>query len=339
MTSDEQRFDGPEFVDNLDDLDDNAPGEEPRVSVTEVIESIASETAAVTFDHLRALSGPTDETTAAFVSLWPAVTARRRREVLASLQQLADGDPTLDFHRIHLSALRDEDAATRILAVRGLWEQERVEYMRLLIDQLLDDAQATVRAAIADVLGQWVVAGEFGLLSEDDADHLSSTLREVVELSTEEDEVRARALEALGASSLASVAEAIGEAYEAGTLRMRLASLRAMGRNARDEWLPVLLYNFDDGDADIRAAAAIAAGQLLLESAIDPLTALLEDEEEEVQVAAVSAIGEIGGDDAERLLTALLGRNEQWLAKAAEEALAGVRMPTADFIDEDGNDQ
>ena len=335
MTSDEQRLDG-----ELDgELDDDATGNEPVASVAEVVAGIAAETTALAFEQLRALSEPGDETVAAFITLWPAVTAPRRREVLASLQQLADDDPTLDFHRVHLSALRDDDAATRILAVRGLWEQDRVEYMRLLIDQLLDDAEATVRAAVADALGKWVVSAEFGLLSEDDADYLASTLREVMEKTTEEDEVRARALEALGASSLPSVAEAIGEAYEAGTLRMRLASLRAMGRNAHDEWLPVLLYNLDDEDMDIRAAAAIASGQLLIESAIDPLAALLEDEEQEVQLAAIGAIGEIGGGDAERILTALLGRGEQWLAEAAEEALAGARALTADFIDEGESDQ
>lgn len=316
--------------------DDETPA--PLAPPSEVIAEIASGTADVSSERLRALSEPDNGTLAAFVGLWPQIEAERRRDVLAWLERLAADDATLDFHRIHLTALRDEDAATRMLAVRGLWEEERVEYMHLLIEQVRDDPEATVRATVADVLGQWVIAGEFGVLSDDDVDILSSCLREAVEDAREEDEVRARALEALGANSHESTAEAVGEAYEAGTHRMRLASLRAMGRNASDDWLPVLLYNFDDEDLEIRVAAAIATGQLLLEAAIDPLAELLEDDSEEVQLAAIEALGEIAGDDAERVLTAILGRPEAHLVEAASAALSGVRMLSIEF-DDPGDDE
>ncbi len=321
---------------DLDPFEDDQPAAPPR-SPSEVVAEIASGDGAVSSEHLRALSEPDDGTVASFVALWPRIPAQRRRDVLARLEQLAADDATLDLHRIHLSALRDEDAATRILAVRGLWEEDKVEYMHLLIEQVRDDPEETVRAAVADVLGQWVIAGEFGVLSDDDIDTLSSTLREAIEDIEEEEEVRGRALEALGAYSHESAAEAIGEAYEAGSQRMRLAALRAMGRNAADEWLPVLLYNFDDEDQEIRAAAALATGQLLLESAIDPLTELLEDDHREVQMAAIEALGEIAGDDAERVLTAILGRPEDHLVAAASAALNGVRMLSIEF-DDPGDD-
>ena len=317
---------------------------EPPVDPAGVIEEIAAGAGAgagagaVPFERLRALSEPADETVSAFVSLWPRLAAERRREVLATLQQLAEQDATLDFHRIHLSALRDLDPATRIVAVRGLWEQDRVEYMKLLLDQLRDDAEASVRAAVAQALGRWVVGAEFGLLSDDDGDHLCSTLREAAEDANEEDEVRGCALEALGARSEEWVGEVIGEMYEAGSRRMRLAALRAMGRNAHDDWLAVLIYCFDDDDPEIRSASATAAGQLLLESAIDPLTALVDDDDEEVGVAAIHAVGEIAGDDAERVLTALLGRSERHLSEAAQEALDGVRMLATELADQPGGE-
>ena len=311
----------------------------PQIDPAEVIDEITANRGAVAFARLRALSEPSDESIASFVSLWPLVPPERRREVLASLQQLSDEDPTLDFHRVHLSALRDEDPATRILAIRGLWEQDRLEYMHLLLDQVREDAQATVRAACTDALGQWVVGAEFGLLSDDDGDHLCSTLREVVDDINEEDEVRGRALEAVGARSEEWVSELISENYEAGTLRMRLASLRAMGRNADDNWLPVLIYNFDDEDTEIRVAAAEAAGELLLEDAIDPLTSLIEDADEDVQVAAIHALGEIAGADAERVLSAVLARPEERLVEAAQEALAGVRMLAVDHVEREDEEQ
>ena len=331
MSSDEWQRDGESELDGSD-------GHAVIASPGEVIEEIAATHGDVPSAHLRALSEPEDETVAAFISLWPRIAAERRRDVLASLERIVAEDPTLDFHRIHLSALRDEDAATRILAVRGLWEEDRVEYMHLLIEQLRDDPGATVRAAVADVLGQWVVGAEFGLLSDDDADQLSSALREVAEDINEEDEVRGRALEALGACSEQSVTELIGELYEAGNQRMRLASLRAMGRNADDSWLPVLLYNFNDDDPEIRAVAATAAGELLLEAAIDPLTELLDDDEEDIQIAAIHALGEIAGDDVERVLTAILGRPEPHLVAAAQEALNGVRMLGAELSDDEAGE-
>ncbi len=277
-------------------------------------------------EHLRSLSDPSDETVAAFLPLWPKLEPARRRELLATLQHLGDEDATLDFHRLHLTALRDPDAATRILAVRGLWEQDREDYMRLLTDILQHDAEASVRAAAADTLGQYAVSMEFGLLSEDAAADLSSALRERVEDVNESEEVRATSLEALGASSEDWVAELIGEMYDAGSHRLRIASLRAMGRNADDQWLGVLLHNFDDEDSRVRAAAAVSAGQLLLEDALDPLVALLDDAEEEVRIAAVQALGEIAGPTAERILGDLLGHMDPVVREAAREALAEAQF-------------
>lgn len=310
-----------------DGADDGADA--PSIAPEEVIEQIASGGSPLPAD-LSALSRPDDDIVATFISLWPRLEPERRRELLASMQQLSDADLTLDFHRIHLSAMRDGDPATRILAIRGLWGEEPVEYMRLLAGQIRDDAESNVRAACADALGQWVLSAEFGLLDEEDGDHLCATLRDVAEDVTEEDEVRGRALEALGARSEEWVSELIGDTYETGGHRMRLASVRAMGRNADDDWLPVLIHNFDDDDAEIRAAAATAAGRLLIDSVIDPLMALVDDSDEEVQVAAIHAIGEIAGDLAGRVLTGLLERDEPHLAQAAQEALAEVRLFSAD---------
>ena len=314
-----------------DDVEDRPS---PSISSAEVIEEIRAGVDSIPSERLSALSEPSDDTVSEFVSMWPLLNVDRKRYVLSTLHKVAEEDATLDFHRIHLSALRDQDAESRILAIRGLWEQERADYMNLLIDQLRDDSEASVRSVVAEALGRWVVGAEFGLLSDDDVDHLSSALREVAEDLDEEDEVRGCALEALGARSEEWVEEVIGEMYEAGTHRMRLAALRAMGRNANDEWLAVLIYCFDDEDPEIRAAAATSAGQLLLESAIDPLTLLMEDDDDAVQIAAIYAVGEIAGPDSERVLTALLGRPERHLAEAAQSALDGVRMLATDFAEQ-----
>lgn len=315
------------------DLDDTLGRRRPSVSPREVLRAIADAAYGVPFEDLAVLSSADDQTIAQLMPLWPQLAAERRRELLASLQRLAEEDATLDFNRVHLSALHDGDPATRILAIRGLWEHEGEEVMRLLTDLAQTDPEGTVRAEAAAGLGQFVVSMEFGLLSDDGAEHLAEVLRDIVEDATQEDEVRGRALEALGASSEEWVGEMIADQYETGTPRMRLASIRAMGRNGADDWLPVLIFNFDDDDAETRAAAATAAGQLLLDSAVEPLTMLADDPDMEVQLAAIDALGEIAGEAAEAALQQLLSREEH-IAQAARRALAEARMVAAELDDE-----
>ncbi len=315
--------------DGIDPFADELPREYP--SAADVLAAIADETGPIPFADLPALSGPDDATTGRAFALWGTLTPNRRRDFLAALQQLSDEDATLDFERIQLSALRDPDTATRILAIRGLWESERPEYAAVLLDIAGDDAEAAVRAAASEGLANFVVGNEFGMLPVEIGERLLDTLRDRVEDFTEEDEVRGSALSAVGASSEEWVAELIAEQYETGSTRMRRAAVEAMGRHGSDDWLPVLIQTFEDDDEDVRAAAAISAGNLLLEAAVEPLTLLLEDEEEEVQVAAIRALGEIAGDRAEQILQDLLRSPEPHIAAAAELAAEEARMMSVDL--------
>jgi HEAT repeat protein len=310
------------------DLGDEAPLRS-TARPSDVIDAIADASRPLPTDDLQALSAIDDRTVSSLFPMWGKLRPERRRELLASLQRLSEDDPTLDFKRVHLSALHDPDPATRILAIRGLWEHEGEEVMRLLTDLMQQDPEPSVRGEAAGLLGQFVVSWEFGLLTDDGAEHLAEKLRDVVEDATQEDEVRGRAVESLGASSEEWVAEMIADQYETGTSRMRLAAIRAMGRNASDDWLQVLIFHFDDDDAETRAAAATSAGQLLLEAAVDPLALLVDDSDAEVQVAAVEALGEIAGEAAEAVLQQLLNREEH-VASAARRALAEARMMAVD---------
>ena len=300
----------------------------------EVLAAVADETAPIPFADLPALHSPDDGTVGRVIALWGELTPNRRRDFLAALQQISDDEPTLDFERIQLSALGDPDVATRILAIRGLWESQRQEYADVLTGILSGDAEASVRAAAAAGLGSFVVSNEFGLLPLELSERMSEALRDRIEDVTEGDEVRGSALTALGASSEEWVAELIADHYETGSIRMRLAAVLAMGRHGSDDWLPVLIQTFEDEDEDVRAAAATSAGNLLLEAAIEPLTLLLEDEEEHVQVAAIRALGEIAGDRAEQILRDLLQSPEAHIVEAAEVATEEARMMTVDFAAE-----
>jgi HEAT repeat protein len=282
------------------------------------------------YADLQALAAPSDTTVRAVMGLWPAIGVERRREVLAALQDLSEDDAALDFDRIYLSALRDPDAATRILAIRGLWEYEREELAALLIELLRSDLEPTVRREAAAALGRFVVSMEFGMLSEEESERLTDALRDAVEEIDESEELRATALESVGASSEEWVTDLIADQYELGSPRMRLAAVRAMGRNGADEWLAVLFQTFEDDDEEIRAAAAMSSGQLLLERAVEPLSRLLLDDEEEVRLAAIGALGEIASAEAEEVLSSVLRSNDPRMVTAARQALAEARMNALD---------
>lgn len=281
-------------------------------------------------DDLRAISAPSEDVTRAYMAIWPALPVERRRELLAQFQRLAARDVTLDFDRQHLAALFDPDPATRILAIRGLHEHDREEYLTVLIDLLRLDAESSVQGEAAQALARFVVSMEFDLLTEPAADRLKDALRDTIEDVTIADDVRAHALEAIGAHSDEWVAELIVEMYESGSSPIRIATLRAMGRNAADSWLPILVHNFDDPDSDIRAVAAEASGQLLMEEAVPPLALLVRDDEAEVRRAAVFALGEIQGDAAQAVLDDLAKSNDPDLAALAGEVLRDVQVLSID---------
>lgn len=327
-------------------LDDEEATPLSNIDPNEVIAEIAGG-APLDLVRLRALSEPNRDTLTALLRLWPTIDPARRREVLAAMQQLEEDSAALDFHRVSLTALRDPDPATRMLAVRGLREQDRAEYMRLLAGQLRDDPTPMVRVEVAKALASYVIGMEFGLLADDDAETLTAALRDAVEDVEETDEVRGTALESLGAWSDESTGEMISDLYEVGSPQLRLAAIRAMGRNASEGWLDLLIYHFDDEDPEVRATAAEAAGLLLLDEAVSPLVMLAtEDKDNDVQVAAIKALGEIASDEAERILNRWQReRHEPHVREALREALGSVHLITQemrhgqggrpDFADED----
>ena len=331
MTDEPRPPDDDSLDDSIED-DDMTPA--PHIDPVQVIKEIAGGEP-LDRGRLRALTEPDRDTLIELLRLWPTIEPVRRREVLAAMQQLEEVQTALDFHRVALTALRDPDAATRMLAVRGLREQDRAEYMRLLATQLRDDPVPMVRVEIAKALANYVVGLEFGLLPEDDAETLTAALRDSIEDVEETDEVRGAALEALGAWSDESTAELISDLYEVGNPQLRISAIRAMGRNASEGWLDLLVYHFDDEDADMRVAAAKAAGQLLLDEAVDPLVMLAsEDKDDDVQVAAICALGEIGNEEVERILNRWLKeRRAPHIQDAIREALAEVQVVTAEMMD------
>jgi len=117
--------------------------------------------------------------------------------------------------------------------------------------------------------------------------------------------------------------------------RVRLESVRALGKLGGEDAEMLLVGMLNDQDPEVRAAACRSVGVLKVEKALKPLLQLLEeDEEEDVRVGALQALGQIGDPGAvpvieKRALGGLFSRPGRDVRIAAYRALAGIGTPKA----------
>ena len=270
---------------------------------------------------LQRLSSLEREEAAALRVAWPQIEDERRRQVVHRLMELAEDNVDLSFDAVFFAALEDEDGAVRADAVRGLWEYAGRDLVAPLL-RLLEDEEPDVRAEAALALGRFVVLSEVGSLKEEQFRHVEAGLRRALEDDLEVDEVRGRALEAIGASGRPWVEQAIQHAYESETPRLRVSAVHAMGRSCDRRWLPLLIDEIASDDAEIRYEAATALGSLADRRAVSHLSPLLHDEDPEVREAAIGALGQIGGSEAKLLLRPLLRDPSPSVQEAAAAAVA-----------------
>jgi HEAT repeat protein len=245
------------------------------------------------------------------------------------LAELAEDNVELNFDAVYLLALEDAEAPVRAGAVRGLWEYEGRDLIGRLLELLERDEEPEVRAEAALALGRFVLMAEVGSLAERHIEKVEEGLRRVVEDDLETEEVRARALEAIGPRGAPWVQGAIEEAYESETRRLRVSAVHAMGRSCQTRWLPTLIRELESEDAEMRYEAATALGSLADRRAALRLAPLLQDGDQEVREAAIAALGQIGGPEAKRLLRELLGDPSPAIVEAAAAAVA-----EADFAED-----
>lgn len=295
----------------------------------ELLERLKNPAARVRASELVQLSGMTAEQQGMLRSVWPVLTLARRRELTERLVELAEDNVELNFDGVFFLGLDDQDAQVRVAALRGLWEYEGRDLIGRLLRFLREDMDARVRAEAALALGRFVLLHEYGRLRESHFQEVEAGLRRVVEDKTEVDEVRARALEAIGAFDSAWVRQAIREAYESGVHRLKVGAIHAMGRSCQRRWLPLLLRALSSNEPEIRYEAALACGSLGEEAAVSHLARLIHDEDEEVREAAIHALGEIGGREAKALLLELSRDRSASIREAALAALAEI-----DFVED-----
>jgi HEAT repeat protein len=299
------------------------------VTLQSYLEELADPDQPVHASTLAQLSRLSADDFARFLGVWPVLSDERRRHVIDSLVDLAEDNVELNFDPVFTLALGDVDADVRRQAIRGLWEYEGPELIDRLIEILVGDRDGAVRVQAALALGRFALKNELEELRPSDGDKVDSALSKTFQDESEPVEVRAHALEALGARSERWVTELIDEGYDSSERPLRLGAVYAMGRSADARWLGILREEAQDEDSEMRFAVATAAGGIGEEEAIPFLLELSRDEDDEVQEAAIGALGEIGGDAVKSALRDLLDEPDE---RVRDAALAALRE--AEFVDD-----
>jgi HEAT repeat protein len=262
-----------------------------------------------------------------FEEAWPEIEPGRRISIISELTDLAQDSVDLNFDAIYKLALRDKEPLVRAAALRGLHEYDGRDLIPVLADALRNDPDAAVRRESAVALGRFALAAELGQLRAEDAGSVRDVLIESAEDLDEDERVRARSIEALGALSGDETENLIESIYEEDSLWLKVGAVDAMGRSCNENWLPLLLREMENRAPEMRHAAAFAAGEIGDEAAVEQLKRMaVLDPDREVQLAAVHALGEIGGSQAKVALKAILYEGDEALEDAVQEAIQEIEF-------------
>jgi len=269
-----------------------------------------------------------DEIEAArFEEAWLEIDTRRRLTIVSELTELSADSVDLDFDTVYKLALRDEEALVRAAALHGLYEYEARDLIPVLAGLLRHDPDSTVRREAAMALGRYALAAELERLPAGDAVAVRDVLMESAEDLEEDDRVRGRAIEALGAISGEETGNLIESIYEEDSIWLKVGAVDAMGRSCNKSWLPLILREMENRAPEMRHAAAFAAGEIGDLGAIEQLKRMaVLDPDREVQMAAIHALGEIAGGQAKVALKAILFEGDEALEEAVQEAMSEIEF-------------
>jgi HEAT repeat protein len=253
--------------------------------------------------------------------VWLCLPVELRRRLITRLVELAEADFEVNFGAVFRLGLEDEDAEVRAAAVEGLWEDEDVRLVPLLVARLQEDESVIVRTAAATSLGRFALLGELEKIRPGPHTLACEALLAAYQHTEEHVETRRRALESLAYVSNETVAGLIREAYAAPEEKLRISAVFAMGRSADMRWMHQVQQELFSPNPELRYEAALACGKLQLPEAVLELEDLADDADPEVQEAALWALGQIGGDQARQILERYCHAGDEATRTAAEAAL------------------
>ena len=283
---------------------------------------------AITAAAVARLSGLLPEELQQLKECWDRITPAHRLEIVKRMAEMADDSVEMDFHAVLCHATNDVDAAVRVRAVNGLWESDDRRAIPKLIARLVEDPEATVRAAAAVVLGRFAMMAAHGKLLDRDGGRVYRALLSALSDEGQPLEVRRRALESMGVFIADEVGDWIRWGYQSPEPKLRQSSVFAMGRSCDGAWLPVIIKEMYSEDPAMRYEAANASRELGEEESVPHLATLMQDDQDvQVQLAAIEALGAIGGGPAKKLLRdCAKAADDDTLKDAAEEALQMIDL-------------
>ena len=206
-----------------------------------LIQEIGDSDKRLSTTQLANLSHMDVDDTRVLTEAWPDFEVNRRFAIVQDMIELAHDNVDLNFDSVFKIALTDDEATVRAAALRGLIEYERRDLIPVLIDLLLTDEDADVRREAAIVLGRFALACELGQFGAEEERRVRQALIESAEDTEEDERVRARAIEALGALSGDDTENLIESIYDEDSLWLKVGAVDAMGRSANAMWVPVVL--------------------------------------------------------------------------------------------------
>jgi len=282
---------------------------------------------------LHHLSGLEPEQVTQVREVWPHLSANVRCQVAARLVNLAEADFEMDFTDIFRLGLDDENSEVRRASIEGLWEDEDVRLIPLLIKRLTDEEASDVRAAAATSLGRFLLLGELEKIRPQPFNRAYHALLAVYQEENETVEVRRRALESLAYVGNETVTNLIHQAYLNPDEKMRISAVFAMGRSSDRRWARYVKRELFSPNPEFRYEAARACGELQLTEVVEDLEELADDVDSEVQEATLWALGQIGGNGARAILERYADSDNEATSAAAEAALNELEFLHGDLDD------
>lgn len=297
------------------------------MSLQEVLQGLADPDRRPTNKQLTELSDLDEDGAAEVIDALQYLSAGRRHSFLLQLADLAQDNIDVNYDAIFKAHLPDQDPTIRAAALQGLAEYEGRDLIPALADLLRKDEYAEVRREAAISLGRFALAVELGYLRESEGADIREVLIESATDIDEDDLVRARAVEALGALSGDETENLIESVYHEESPWLKIGAVDAMGRSCNEIWLPTVLSEMSSPSPEMRHAAAFAAGQIGEDEAIEPLKRLaIIDQVRDVQLAAIHALSEIGSPLARVALKSILFEGDDDLHEVIQETLTELSL-------------
>ncbi len=290
------------------------------------LEYLGLDASAISTTTLSMLSSPSRTERAAFAGFWPTLALDARRAIITRMYEASEANVDLDFWDLFRHCLTDDDAQVRVMAIEGLWEDERADLVTLLLPLAQRDPAEQVRAAAASALGRFLYLAECEEFDPRQGTVIRNALESIVLDQSQPIDVARRALESLAHVDDERIRGLIDWAYEHGDERLRASAIFAMGRSADAAWADTVLEELQSDTPAVRYEAALASGEIQIQRAVEPLIALTTTGDADIRLAAIWSLGQIGGQRARHALERLADSADESTALAAEEAIAELEF-------------